>query len=535
MGLGGGILTQYKYAGFMSYAHADEAMAARLHHAIETYKVPRDLSLGPHKTLKPIFRDTAELTAHHSLSEKIQEAVNGSRFLIVLCSPAAKDSHWVNEEIRLFRSIHGEASILCVLIDGTPETSFPPNLVEGGREPLAANIGQSRDSFRLGVTQLAASMLGVGLDELIQRDAKRRRNRLRVLSGASLAFAVVMGGMAWTAIDARDEAEVSRTEAEKMVEFMLTDLKQDLEPVGKLNILDDVGKRVSDYYQAIPISDMDDDRLARQARARHLLGQVALDQRKMEKAKTEIEAAYAATAEVLRHNPDDTDAIFAHAQSAYWIGAVYYYTGDYHGALPHWEKYSVLGETLYNKDIENLDWIMERGWGVNNIALLHNRLGDFGTAQTYYLKAESYFNTALQISPGSPNIEKELANVFEGLAQMAIEGADYEKSLQYRHKNIDLYDIQLARQIDNKSIRYRRVQVHARIVMDGLLDDNPTALSDTLMYTFDEFDNLISFDPENKKWQSNYKNYLTELLNLVSNESVDSAYKIEIESRLSRL
>jgi len=444
MGLGGGILTQYKYAGFMSYAHADEAMAARLHHAIETYKVPRDLSLGPHKTLKPIFRDTAELTAHHSLSEKIQEAVNGSRFLIVLCSPAAKDSHWVNEEIRLFRSIHGEASILCVLIDGTPETSFPPNLVEGGREPLAANIGQSRDSFRLGVTQLAASMLGVGLDELIQRDAKRRRNRLRVLSGASLAFAVVMGGMAWTAIDARDEAEVSRTEAEKMV-------------------------------------------------------------------------------------------IFAHAQSAYWIGAVYYYTGDYHGALPHWEKYSVLGETLYNKDIENLDWIMERGWGVNNIALLHNRLGDFGTAQTYYLKAESYFNTALQISPGSPNIEKELANVFEGLAQMAIEGADYEKSLQYRHKNIDLYDIQLARQIDNKSIRYRRVQVHARIVMDGLLDDNPTALSDTLMYTFDEFDNLISFDPENKKWQSNYKNYLTELLNLVSNESVDSAYKIEIESRLSRL
>ena len=136
--------------------------------------------------------------------------------------------------------------------EGAPEISFPPALTEGGREPLAANIGGSKDNFRLGTTQLAASMLGVGLDQLIQRDAKRRRNRFRVLTAASIAFAAIMGGMAWTAIDARDAAEISRTEAEKMVEFMLTDLKSDLEPVGKLNILDDVGKRVTQYYSAIP-------------------------------------------------------------------------------------------------------------------------------------------------------------------------------------------------------------------------------------------------------------------------------------------
>ena len=159
----------------------------------------------------------------------------------------------MNEEIRLFRSLHGEASILCVLIAGTPETSFPLTLLEGGREPLAANIGQSRDSFRLGVTQIAASMLGIGLDALVQRETKRRRIRTRLLTTGSMVFAALMGGMAWTAVNARDAAEISRTEAEKMVEFMLTDLKQGLEPVGKLDVLDDVGKRVTDYYDAIPI------------------------------------------------------------------------------------------------------------------------------------------------------------------------------------------------------------------------------------------------------------------------------------------
>ena len=136
----------FRYAGFISYAHADEAIAAKLHRALETYAIPKSLKPKENRAkLSPIFRDTAELTAHHSLSEKIREGVQSSRFLIVLCSPAAKTSHWVNEEIRLFRSLHGEGSILCVLAEGTPETSFSPALIEDGREPLAANLGESKE------------------------------------------------------------------------------------------------------------------------------------------------------------------------------------------------------------------------------------------------------------------------------------------------------------------------------------------------------------------------------------------------------
>jgi len=67
-----------KYAAFISYAHADEQMAARLHKALETYPVPKHLR-AQGKTTKPVFRDVAELTAAHSLSEKIQAAVKGSR------------------------------------------------------------------------------------------------------------------------------------------------------------------------------------------------------------------------------------------------------------------------------------------------------------------------------------------------------------------------------------------------------------------------------------------------------------------------
>ena len=270
--------------------------------------------------LTPIFRDVTELTASHSLSEKIQEAVISSRYLIVLCSPAAKLSHWVNEEIKLFRRLHGESAILSVIVEGDPDTAFPPALIEDGREPLAANM-TTREGFRFGITQLAASMLGVGLDSLVQRDSKRRRKRMRFITAGALLFSVLMGGMAWTAVDARDEAEVSRSEAEKMVEFLVTDLKKELDQVGRLSILDDVGIRVTDYYDAIPFVDMDDDRLTRQARARHILGQVAIDQSNFERAKLELQAAYAATKEVLRRAPENETAIFSHAQSEYYLGS----------------------------------------------------------------------------------------------------------------------------------------------------------------------------------------------------------------------
>jgi len=47
-------------------------MAARLHKALETYPVPKYLR-AEGRTTKPVFRDVAELTAAHSLSEKIND------------------------------------------------------------------------------------------------------------------------------------------------------------------------------------------------------------------------------------------------------------------------------------------------------------------------------------------------------------------------------------------------------------------------------------------------------------------------------
>src|SRR5262249_25813392 len=65
--------------------------------------------LGPiPKSLRPIFCDREDFTAGHTLNEQTLAALDASDALIVVCSPASAQSHYVNEEIRLFRSRHPE-------------------------------------------------------------------------------------------------------------------------------------------------------------------------------------------------------------------------------------------------------------------------------------------------------------------------------------------------------------------------------------------------------------------------------------------
>lgn len=69
-----------QYRAFISYSHADSAVATWLHRALETYHVPTNLvgketPVGPvPRRLTPIFRDRDELAASGDLSTGLKDA-----------------------------------------------------------------------------------------------------------------------------------------------------------------------------------------------------------------------------------------------------------------------------------------------------------------------------------------------------------------------------------------------------------------------------------------------------------------------------
>lgn len=418
----------FKYRAFVSYAHADERVAARLHRALEAYRVPQYLQAKHSKKLSPIFRDVTELTAHHSLSDKIKEAVLKSRCLIVLCSPAAKTSKWVNEEIRLFRELHGEDSILCALIEGTPQTSFPPALSEGGREPLAADLKPK--SFRLGVSQLAASMLGVGLDELVQRDLKKMRRRVIGVTVSAASALLVMGTLTWTAVDARQEAEQRRTDAEGQIEFMITDLKDELESVGRLDALKAVGERASTYYNSYALTDHDDDALGRRARVYHYLGEIQDKLGNLPEADGYFQGAYEATEKLLTREPNNADRIFEHAQSAFWVGYRQYNRENFDIAKEYFQFYLDMAERLGEVEGETERAQQELAYAYTNMGALELDYGNPNNAVAFLNQSLSLQESIFEKSSKSRSDVISLFTGYRDLSNLEIRLNNFEESVR---------------------------------------------------------------------------------------------------------
>jgi hypothetical protein len=70
------------------------------------------------------------------------------------------------------------------------------------------------------------------------------------VTGASLVLTGVMAVLTVLAVQGRREAERQRAQADGLIEYMLTDLRKKLEPVGRLEVMDSVGQRALAYYAA---------------------------------------------------------------------------------------------------------------------------------------------------------------------------------------------------------------------------------------------------------------------------------------------
>src|SRR4051812_42232519 len=264
-----------RYTAFLSYSHRDAAAAARLHRRLEAYRVPKrlvgaDAPRGPvPRRLWPIFRDREELPAASDLSETVRTALGQSGALVILCSPSAATSLWVAEEIETFRRLHSDRPILAAVLDGDPPDCFPAALRAFGKdgtwhEPLATDLRPGKDGRHLGLLKLVAGITGLGLDDLVQRDASRRVRRVTVVTIGAVVAMLIMAALAILALKARREAESERNEAEGLATFMLTDLRDRLRGVGRLDVMRAVNARALDYHnRQLELYDRPDDRIMR--------------------------------------------------------------------------------------------------------------------------------------------------------------------------------------------------------------------------------------------------------------------------------
>lgn len=464
-----------RYAAFISYSHHDRRVATWLHRAIESFRVP-DLLVGtPGKfglvprRLAPVFRDRDDLSVSADLSASVAAALAQSDALIVICSPAAANSRWVDEEVRRFRAANGDERVFAFVVAGEPGASalvgraaeeclplalrraIAPDgtLGELAVEPMAADARRGADGRRAALIKLVCGLLGVPLDALVHREHARRQRHLAIV-GATMAVALLgTGALAWTAIDARDAARAERAEAEGLVGFMLGDLRGRLERVGRLDLLDAVAGQALGYYARRAPSAMDADTLARQAKALHLIGDLRMRRGDYAPAAQAFARAAATTAELLQRAPNDGERVFDHAQSVFWIGNVALAEGRTEAARTAFARYAALADRLVAIDPDDHAWRAETGYAQSNLGAIDLERRDADRAQRAFRLSVDTFDTLVRRDPGNADWRAQAADSLGWLADAERMRGAFAAAVAARSSEAAIYRSRVAADADD--------------------------------------------------------------------------------------
>lgn len=165
-----------KYYAFISYKSEDVEWAIWLQHELEHYHLPASYNgrTDIRQELRPIFRDLDELSAGN-LPEQIKKALKNSQNLIVVCSPRAAASNWVNQEVETFISLGRTHHIFPFIVEGnSPNEFFPPSLLALPKNEERLGGDASKQGRDVALIKIIAGMLGLGFDSLWNRYEKER-------------------------------------------------------------------------------------------------------------------------------------------------------------------------------------------------------------------------------------------------------------------------------------------------------------------------------------------------------------------------
>jgi hypothetical protein len=190
------------YDAFISYSHAkDKPIAAALQSVVQKLGKP----WYQRRALR-VFRDDTSLSATPHLWPTIEQALEESRFLILLASPEAAASHWVGKEIAWWLERKSADTLLIAVTDGalswdsaaddfawSEATPLPP-VLQGrfAAEPKWVDLVAYREGADKGdakftelAADFAAAIRGMPKEDLLSQEVRQQRRALTLAWSAA--------------------------------------------------------------------------------------------------------------------------------------------------------------------------------------------------------------------------------------------------------------------------------------------------------------------------------------------------------------
>ena len=292
------------------------------------------------------------------------------------------------------------------------------------------------------------------IGQLVRRWISKHRTAVAVGAVALVALAVL--GVVSVRKIMREErhaeaqrllADTSRAQAEDLTRFMLFDLKEKLEPIGKLELLAAVAKKATAYYEQQPASTTDEERRTR-ATIRTNLADVLKSQGDLPGALEHYRAALAIHADLAARQPANGEAKAELGRMQRAVGDVLRTQGDGEAALVEYRSSMAIGEELVKRDPANAAWHRD-------LSTAHDKIGRVLLAQGD--------------APGALVAHRRALQIREGQAAQHPADIVMQRNLAVGHSNVG--DVLFAQQdLGPALVEYRA----ALAIRDRILTKDPT-------------------------------------------------------------
>ncbi len=297
--------------------------------------------------------------------------------------------------------------------------------LEKGRAHSASEIRRLEKAFAeqldLARLKIVAGALGVPLGKLRERDAVYRAKKLRrvvaVLGSLTLLALVAAAVAVWQrsqAVTQKNRAVASRKAADDLISFMQYDLRDTLEKLGHLDMMEGINTRIQSYYKEHPLEDDADQAAQEKAERKRAMaleqqGDIQLAQGKLAEALATYRETLVIREPLAHSAPDAVDLQRDLGVSLQNVGKVLKQQGKLDEALSAFRKGAAIFERLARQDESRLDWQRDVAVSQARIGDLLLTQGNFGDALQSYRQALAIDERLARLAPDDAKQQRGLS------------------------------------------------------------------------------------------------------------------------------
>lgn len=373
------------------------------------------------------------------------------------------------------------------------------------RYPTARELADDLRRFQTG--QLVAAHHYTRMQRL-RRWIRRHRTAV-VATGTASAVALVIGVVAVSRIvSAQQLAEEQRAlalanqrSAEGLLQFMLVDLRDKLQDVGKLELLDSVAKRAAEHFDARGPATSDED-LYLSSLARDGIGAVLAKRADLAGARLEHDKARAGFARLAAKHPTERKYALALARIDYAIGALEISNGDLHGALARVRDALGRAKQVFADHPDDAAAARAVYAGHKQSAWIFEDLGDGKAAMAEYRASLAAAAAEVALTDDDDAHGRVMAAHSSMGRVLRNADNDVPGALVEFRKGLAIGERLLAKQPDNPRRIYDVGISHSQIGQ-ALLDQGQGAQAlDGFRRSLVNYERVVALDPTNMDWRS---------------------------------